>query len=130
MLIHHIGYYVTDLEEAKNKFECLGYCVEQDEVYDFQRGIKVLFLIGESVRIELIKIVDIEHCDIAHLGHYKGAFPYHICYEVDDIDLTIVKLKKQRFKVIKEKAGAKAINNRDVVFLYNKNVGVIELMER
>lgn len=129
MLVHHIGYYVANLEESKNKFECLGYCVEQDTVYDFQRGIKVLFLIGESVRIELIEIVDKEHCDIAHMGHHKEAFPYHICYEVEDIELAMEKLKKQRFKVIKKKAIAMAINNRDVVFLYNKNVGVIELIE-
>lgn len=78
MLVHHIGYYVTDLEESKNKFECLGYRVEQDAVYDSQRGIKVLFLIGESVRIELIEIVDIEQCEIAHMGHCRKLF--HITF--------------------------------------------------
>ena len=30
MFVHHIGYYVTNLEESKKKFECLGYVVEQN----------------------------------------------------------------------------------------------------
>lgn len=50
----------------------MGYVVEQSVVYDFQRGIKVLFLNGDSVRIELIEIVDREHCDIEHMRYNKG----------------------------------------------------------
>lgn len=130
MFVHHIGYYVTNLEESKKKFECLGYVVEQSVVYDFQRGIKVLFLNGDSVRVELIEIVDREHCDIEHMRYNKGACPYHICYEVENIELAIEELKKQHFKIIRKKAKAKAINYRTVVFLYNKNVGMIELVER
>lgn len=129
MLVHHIGYYVTNIEESKNRFEYLGYRVEQDAVYDFQRGIRVLLMMGDSVRIELIEIVDVGHCDIAHMLKHKGACPYHICYEVKDIEAAMNELKKQRFKVINKKAKAKAISNRNVAFLYNKQVGMIELIE-
>lgn len=130
MLVHHIGYYVTNIEESKNKFECLDFTVEQEAIYDKQRGIKVLFLIGASIRIELIEIVDKEHCEIAFMKYQKGACPYHICYEVENIELVVKKLKEQRFKVINKKSKAMAIDNREVVFLYNKSVGVVELIER
>ena len=130
MLIHHIGYYVTDIEATKKQFEWFGYVAEKDLVYDSQRGIKVLFLIGCSVRIELIEIVDRECCDITHMQWQKGACPYHICYEVENIDLAVEKLKEKRLKVIRRKSKAVAIENRDIVFIYGKNIGIIELIER
>lgn len=130
MLVHHIGYYVTDLDESKKLFESLGYVVEQDAVFDSQRGINVLFLVGDSIRIELIEIVDKLHSDIVYMQRHHGACPYHICYEVANIDLVIQELKERKFKVIKKKSKAMAIDNKNVVFLYHKNVGIIELVER
>lgn len=132
MLVHHIGYYVTDIQKSKEAFLYLGYTIEKDIVVDSKRGIKVMFLIGSNNRIELIEILNqVGNNDINFMKNTKYACPYHICYEVNDIDTSIEQLsKKQKFKVINKKSKAKAIDNKNVVFLYNKHTGIIELVER
>lgn len=59
----------------------------------------------------------------------NGATPYHICYEVQNIDGAIENLKKQKFIVMQKPAVAPAIQNCNVAFLYNKDIGMIELVE-
>lgn len=131
MLVHHIGYYVTDIQKSKKAFLCLGYNIEKDVTVDTIRGIKVMFLASINNRIELIQILnEVQDNDINFMKNTKYACPYHICYEVDDIDDSIQQLSKQKFKIINKKSKAIAIDNKEVVFLYNKHVGIIELIER
>ena len=46
--IHHIGYLVKKMEQAKKTFESLGYQVEQDTVYDHIRKVDICFQIGRA----------------------------------------------------------------------------------
>ena len=58
------------------------------------------------------------------------ASPYHICYEVPDIEKTIDILKKRRFILTDGLKPAVAFDNRRVAFLLNRNTGLIELLEK
>lgn len=53
---------------------------------------------------------------------------YEICYEVSDITAKVEQLKERKFIVVKNREKACAIDNREVVFMYSKHGGLIELL--
>ena len=68
--------------------------------------------------------------DVAKIVKKNGTSPYHICYEVENIEASVEELKKSRWFPVKEPEIASAIENRRVVFLYSKNGGMIEFVEQ
>lgn len=128
MRIHHIGYYVPNIDKAVLGFKALGYYAEGNKTSDSERGINVLFINNGHIRIELIE-KNSEKSDVDYWANGNGAIPYHICYEVSDVDKEIKELKKQKFIVIKKKNTAIALDNREVVFMYSKYAGFVELLD-
>lgn len=59
----------------------------------------------------------------------NGVTPYHTCYIVDEIELAMKELRKMKYIVVSKPAEAVAIHGCKVCFLFNKNVGLIELVE-
>lgn len=129
MEIHHIGYYVLNIKRAKNIFLIMGFTEEGEQIYDEKRGINVLFLTNGENRIELIEKCS-EESDVDFIAKGNRPMPYHICYEVSNLEESVDFLKKNRFIVIKKQSNAMAIQNRRVVFLYCKDCGLIELVEK
>ena len=56
--------------------------------------------------------------------------PYHICYELDNINDGILKLKLKKFVPLSKPVPARALNDRLICFLYNRDVGLIELLQK
>lgn len=129
MKIHHIGYLVKKMEKAKLLFIEMGFKVEQEMIYDDYREIDICFLNKEGYRIELVSP---RNADSVVYGLRKkiGNSPYHICYEVDNLEESIKVLGKLRFVVCQEPHAAKALGNRKVAFLINSQMGMIELLEK
>ena len=48
MKIHHIGYYVTDIDEAREAFQKLGYEIASPCVLDEDRKVFIQFLHSEN----------------------------------------------------------------------------------
>ncbi|MBQ9609850.1 MAG: VOC family protein [Lachnospiraceae bacterium] len=144
MKIHHIGYFVKNIEKSKKKYEELGFRVSpkagnQDIQYDYERNIKILFMDNgtDDLLIELIELLDstkpspVDFIIKGGAGGYSDSIPYHICYEVDDIDESIAELRKKHFILINEKAPTtEVLYHKNVCFLYNKAAGMIELIEK
>lgn len=128
MKIHHLGYLVKDTEKAKAKFLDLGYSVEQDTVFDEERGVNISFLINDGYRIELVSPAR-EDAVVASLIKKCGNAPYHICYIADDLESEIEKLKSSGFIVIQAPKAAPAISGKRVAFLMQAALGMIELVE-
>ena len=129
MKIHHVGYYVLDIKRARNIFSMMGFDEESEQIYDEERGINVLFLTNGENRIELIEKCT-EESDVDFIAKGKRSMPYHICYEVNNMEESVDFLKQNRFIVIKKPSNAIAIQNRRVAFLYCKECGLIELVEK
>jgi methylmalonyl-CoA/ethylmalonyl-CoA epimerase len=56
--------------------------------------------------------------------------PYHLCYEVDDLDDAIARLRStRRFLLVSGPVAACAMENRRVAFMFQKDTGLIELVE-
>ena len=125
---HHIGVAVRQLEESIRKYRLLGYKDEDVIVVPTQK-VKICFLnkLNEP-RIELIESIDLDS-PINNLIKKNGAGPYHTCYITYDWNFTINHLKKNKFFMINKPVESSAFNNNMICFFYNKNIGLIELVE-
>ncbi len=54
--IHHIGYLVKDIHKACRQFKELGYeyVIGEEFTYDETRGVNILFLEKDGIKIELV----------------------------------------------------------------------------
>lgn len=127
MKIHHIGYAVESMCDAIKKFEVLGYTIGK-RIKDKGRNVEIVFIKNQNNLIELISPGG-GKSPIDNLLNKNGATPYHICYEVNDIYETCDKLKIDGWMIIQKPATAPAIENKLVAFLYNKTIGLIELIQ-
>lgn len=128
MNIHHVGYYVTDIDEAQNEFLSLGYAKERECVFDEERKIHVQFLKNGAYRVELI--APAEDCTLFPKSIKKvGATPYHICYECKDLEQDIEEWQGKGFVLVRPPSRAVAIGNHRVAFLYSDAIGMVEFVE-
>lgn len=130
MKIHHVGYLVKKINKAIESFKELGYKQESKICYDEYRDIDICFMSKDGYIIELV-MPKSEKSVVYSMLKKIGNSPYHLCYEVDNIDESVKTLTSEKgYIIMGEKCKAPAINNKCVVFLFNKNIGMIELLER
>lgn len=127
MLFHHIGYLVKDIERSAAAFELIGYRRIHGS-YDPVQKADILFLETEQIRIELVA----PHSDseiYALLKKYKNS-PYHICYQVANMDEATEELADCGFVLFRNPVPAIVISEKArVSFLMNQSTGIIELVE-
>ena len=134
MKYHHIGIAVFNIEETAPFYIMQGYSKSQT-VYDPIQNVNICFLFylnnggGQMPMIELIEPID-ETSPVYKILQKSGVTPYHICYEVENISDTITELKREKFIPLSKPVEAVAMSNKKVCFLFNKNIGLIELVEK
>lgn len=128
MKVHHIGYAVKNIEEAVKTFQQLGYTLGGGITKDDFRCVKICFMKNGNECVELVA-PNGEKTPVDGVLKLNGATPYHICYEVNNLDNSIAELKKQKFMVVQKPEIAPAIDCCKVAFLYQKDIGMIELVE-
>lgn len=132
MKLHHYGYAVKSIEKALTEFEKLGYIAQSEIIIDPIQGVKLLFLNnGSDHLIELVSPIDKEiESPITKILQKNGATLYHICYEVENMEESVNNLKSNRYVVVLNPTPAVAFDNRRICFLYNPNLGLIEILEK
>lgn len=128
MKFHHIGIACYDIEVSKIFYENMGYKAS-DRIIDPIQDIEICFLHknGQPL-IELLAPLD-ENSPVNRTLSANGVSPYHICYSVSDITLSIKQLRREKFVQVGREAKACAMNDALVCFLFRKDVGLIELVE-
>ena len=125
---HHIGIATGNIKNTAQYYLDADY-VKSETVFDPVQNVSIAFL----TKIGMPKIELIEPSQSTSPGfkiiQKSGVTPYHICYEVDNIETAINDLKKKRFMLLTKPVIAVALNNKKICFLYNKDVGLIELVE-
>ncbi len=129
MTVHHIGYLVKDINKSREEFEKLGFVCEGDLQYDIFRDVDILFLVKDGYRIELVSPKSSNSVVANLIKKYRNS-PYHICYESDDIYEDIENLESKGFTRIDDVCPAPALNNRNVSFLMNYSIGIIEILQK
>lgn len=128
MLVNHIGYLVKDINKSIAEFEKLGYIRESEVYNDLDRGVAICFIINGTVRVELVAPLA-KQSPVSNLLGKAGESPYHICYISTDIEQDIKQLINDKYMIVVPKSPAIAFSGKQVVFLYKKYVGLIELVE-
>ena len=127
--VHHIGYFVKDINAAIDAFQSLGYLQQNTAITDETRGINICFLRNGPLLLELISPCS-EFSPLYSLYKKYRNVAYHICYECEDLLSSIKVLEKAGFSLFQAPASALALGNRNVSFLLHPALGIIELLEK
>lgn len=130
MEFHHIGIATNNIDETVNKYNIFGYAKSTEIFHDTIQNVYITFMEKpNSPRIELVAPVN-QDSPILNILNKNGTMPYHTCYEVIDIYLEVERLKKIKFVLVSKIVPAIAFENRLVCFLYSKDSGLIELLNK
>ena len=128
LAFHHIGIACRDIAKSQTFYLAMGY--EPSPVVDDPlQHVRVCFLDKKDApRLELLEPLD-DQSPVARTLVTAGVTPYHLCYEVHDIEAAITALRGQRFLLVNGPVPACAMGDRRVAFLFQKNTGLVELVE-
>ena len=127
--IHHIGFVTNSIEKSKEEFLKLGFTAQTDTILDELQSVYICFLENKNCLIELVEPMN-EQSSINKTLKKTGVAPYHLCYEVDDIEKAFEDLTDNGFIPLFRPVPAKAINNRLICYLYKKEIGYFELINK
>ena len=128
LTFHHIGIACRDIAKTQAFYLGQGYTASP-VVEDPLQHVRISFLEKEGApRIELLEPLD-DQSPVARTLATSGVSPYHMCYEVQDIESAVNHLRGQRFLLVNGPVPACAMGDRRIAFLCQKNTGLIELVE-
>lgn len=128
MKFHHIGVAVKSIPATATVYVAGGY-KQSETIYDPEQGVNICWLTKDDMpTVELLQPVD-ESSPVNKTLEKNGVNPYHTCYIVDNIDQAISDLRKLKYVLVSKPMKAVAIHGCRVSFLYNKDVGLIEIVE-
>ncbi|TSJ43683.1 VOC family protein [Mucilaginibacter corticis] len=127
---HHIGYVTDSIANTSAPYVRAGYQATPVIDDEIQR-VKICFLTKDGMpRVELIEPID-EQSSVNKILKKNGVAPYHVCYEVDDINATVDELVDvQGYIPLFRPVEAIALDNKLICYLYKKEVGFIELVNK
>jgi methylmalonyl-CoA/ethylmalonyl-CoA epimerase len=127
--IDHIAIIVPDLETGIGFWaEALGLPVERIEAVP-DEAVEVAFLpVGES-EVELLRPTD-EQSGVARFLEKRGPGLHHICFEVEDIEATLDRLRTANIPLINEHPKIDS-GGKKFAFVHPKGTGgvLVELYE-
>lgn len=128
MNFHHIGIATENINKTSKYYLEAGYTMSK-QIFDPVQKVNIVFLSKKSMpMIELLEPA-FKDSPVSKILMKSGVGPYHICYQVKDIDFVIDELKKKKYISLFKPVEAIALSMKKICFLYNKNVGLIELVE-
>lgn len=127
-IFHHIGVAVKDINATASVYEQGGY-KRSSSVFDPIQNVNICWLTKDGApTVELLAPVD-EKSPVNKTLEKVGVSPYHCCYIVDNVEGAASELRKQKYIMVSKPAEAVAFCGSRVCFLFNKNMGLIELVE-
>jgi methylmalonyl-CoA/ethylmalonyl-CoA epimerase len=131
MRFHHIGYAVKDIRSYLDDFliPLFSPASVSHPVPDPVQQVTVCFaeMQGGTV-IELVEPLGKNPLNSV-IGTSRGGL-YHLCYEVDDIDIALERFRSKRCLPLGKPIPATAFDGRRIVFLLTPQRDLIELVER
>lgn len=127
--ISHIAVVVPELDEALDFWvNSLGLALDHVEYVEDQ-GVDVAFLPAGDSDIELLRPVD-ETSGVARYLEKRGPGMHHICFEVDDIEETLTRLRADGIPLINEEPTI-GTGGKKIAFVHPKGTGgvLVELYE-
>lgn len=127
--VHHYGLATDNLERSMETMRTLGYHVGSI-TFDAIQKVRVAFASrDDEATIELVCDADENGPTRRFLAQVGGGL-YHICYEVDSIEEAIKTLREKGFLLRHAPVPAVACGGRKIAWMYNRTIGLIELVEK
>jgi methylmalonyl-CoA/ethylmalonyl-CoA epimerase len=127
--INHVAIIVPDLDGALGFWEgALGLKLERTESVPSE-GVDVAFLPVGGSNVELMKPTAAD-TGVARFLEKRGPGIHHMCFEVDDIDATLARLREHNVQLINESPVA-GHGGRRYAFVHPKSTGgvLVELYQ-
>lgn len=128
--LHHVGCAVRSIERALVYYtEVLGFKQVTAAVEVPSQKVKVCFIAsGPGPYVELVEGVQ-AGSPVEKLIEQTGGGPYHLCYEVDDLDAAVKWLRSRKFFPL-TRFEARAHGMRRFAFMLTPDRQLMELCER
>ena len=129
--LNHIAIATTNLDEATKTYaNILGVKISVP-LDQFDHGVRVVFIELPNTKIELLEPLGENSPIEKFLEKNKKGGIHHICFEVEDIDHAILRLKKDGATVLGDGKAKIGAHGKPVIFLHPKdfNGTLIELEE-
>lgn len=131
MRFHHVGYAVESIEHYLESFmrPLFSPVTVSETITDPIQRVRVCFveMPGGTV-IELVEPLGEKSPVHAYIGSQRGGL-YHLCYEVDDLDVEIKRFREKHCMPLGEPVPAAAFGGRRIVFLMTPQFDLIELID-
>src|SRR5262245_49892944 len=130
MRLHHVAYVTRNVDQkAAQLAALLGFRKAGAPVIDTVQGVRIQFMeADDGGLLELLEPHGEKSPVQRHLD--KGGGLYHLCFEVDDLDGTLQRLRESgEAKVVCEPVPAPAIDDRRVAFVVTTSRDLIEFVE-
>jgi methylmalonyl-CoA/ethylmalonyl-CoA epimerase len=116
--LEHIGIAIKSIEKHYP-----GVLATVDNI----QKVKVAFININGAEVELVEPLG-DDSPVAGILK-KGQTFYHLCFSVKNLDEAIAAGRKNGFHCIAKPVEAAAFNKRRIAWLFNKNLGLFELLE-
>lgn len=126
---NHIGYLTGDIEATIKEFEKLGYVAGEIFNDDTQRTYICFLTKPNELSIELVKPYQ-DNKTMQKMLAKRGVSPYHICYEVDDVEQEYNHLIQENWTALFKPVAASAFGNKKICYFWNSEIGFIELVNK
>jgi len=129
MVFHHIGIATSNIEDTITRYRYMGF-ETSDIIHDPVQHVNLAFLTKENYPLyELVQPVD-NRSPVQNIVSKVGVTPYHMCYLVEDLEEAIAYFKKDKYILIVKPVPAVAFNNQLICFLFHKDTGIVELLQK
>ncbi|MDR3075798.1 MAG: VOC family protein [Synergistaceae bacterium] len=133
MNFEHVGWAVNSIEGAESALNALEFERCGNITEDASRRVRILLMQNRNGTIvELVAPLGEGKNPVSNFLAKNGPSPYHCCFSANkyDAEQTISRLKQAGFKMLIPPSPAPALKDDEVVFLYSKDVGIVELVLR
>ena len=127
--INHIALVVPEMESAKHFWiDVMGLPLKHED-HVAEQKVDVAFMPVEGTNIELLKPTD-EESGVAKFMNKRGPGMHHICFEVDDIVVSLQELKNASVQLIDE-SPRESHDGKKYAFVHPKSTGgvLVELYQ-
>ena len=128
MRLHHVGVITGNLEGSMHFYTSVGYAASTIYADPIQKARIALMQKTREPLVELIAPDSAESPAASWIQRITVG-PYHMCYEVDDLEAMMAFLRSHRLFPVIKPVPAVAFNMRRIVFLWGESSGLFELLE-
>jgi methylmalonyl-CoA/ethylmalonyl-CoA epimerase len=132
MRFHHIGYAVANIDRFVEDFFVPVFAPLSigHKISDAIQRVTICFarMQGDTL-IELVEPLGADSPVNSIISSCRGGV-YHLCYEVEDLDRELARLRQKRCMPVGKPVPAAAFNGRRIVFLLTPQRDLIELVEK